>query len=97
MVRWSGHRDAPGALSEDEEAARRYARLLVSEIKLYNENTVNDGRAKRDLGFRLKNEIARARSLYEERISESVRSRSPFFKQELVRTLGGGDPSLIGN
>ncbi len=89
--------DAPGALSEDEEAARRYARLLVSEIKLYNENTVNDGRAKRDLGFRLKNEIARARSLYEERISESVRSRSPFFKQELVRTLAGGDPSLIGN
>ena len=89
--------DAPGALSEDEEAARRYARLLVSEIKLYNENTVNDGRAKRDLGFRLKNEIARARSLYEERISESVRSRSPFFEQELVRTLAGGNPSLIGN
>ena len=82
--------------SEDEEAARRYARLLVSEIKLYNEAAVMQGRADRDLGNRLKDEIDRARSLYEERTPATVRSRSLFFDQELVRTLADGDPSLLG-
>ena len=82
--------------SEDEEAARRYARLLVSEIKLYNEGAVTEGRAERDLGFRLKSEIDRAQALYEERIPDTVRSRRLFFDQELVRTLADGNPSLLG-
>ena len=82
--------------SEADEAARRYARLLVSEIKLYNEGAVTEGRAERDLGHRLKGEIDRARGLYEERIPSSVRSRRLFFDQELVRTLADGDPSLLG-
>ena len=51
---------------EADEAARRYARLLVSEIKLYKEGAVTEGRAERDLGHRLKGEIDRARGLYEE-------------------------------
>ncbi len=88
---------APGiGKSEADEAARRYARLLVSEIKLYNEGAVTDGRAERDLYHRLKGEIDRARSLYEERIPSSVHSRYLFFDQELVRTLADGDPSLLG-
>ena len=81
--------------SEADEAARRYARLLVSEIKLYNEGGVTEGRAERDLSHRLKGEIDRARDLYEERIPSSVRSRRLFFDQELVRTLADGDPSLL--
>ena len=35
--------------AEDGTSARRYARLLVSEIKLYNEAAVQVGRQKRDL------------------------------------------------
>ena len=35
--------------AEDGNSARRYARLLVSEIKLYNEAAVRLGRQKRDL------------------------------------------------
>ena len=85
-----------GADSESEEAARRYARLLVSEIKLYNETAVNEGRAEKNLAERLRSEIDRARSLYEQRIPDTVRSRFLFFEQELVRTLADGDPSLLG-
>ena len=85
-----------GADSEEEEAARRYARLLVSEIKLYNEAAVEEGRQERNLSDRLRSEIDRARSLYEQRIPDTVRSRALFFDQELIRTLADGDPSLLG-
>ena len=85
----------PGG-AEDSNSARRYARLLVSEIKLYNEPAVRLGREKRDLLTRLKPEIARARRLYEQRISTAIDSRGALFQQELVQTLADGDPALLG-
>jgi hypothetical protein len=92
---------APGAPTttadddEQETAARRYARLLVSEIKLYHEDSVAAGRRDRDLGSRLGGEIARARVLYEQRVPPHVRLRAPYFDDELVRTLADGDQSLL--
>ena len=80
---------------DTEDAARRYARLLLSEIKLYNEAAVKAGREGRDLFERLRPEIERARTLYEERISPSLRARNLYFDQELVRTLADGDSSLL--
>jgi hypothetical protein len=81
----------------DEQGARRYARLLVSEIKLYNEAAVKTGRERRDLLERLRPEIARARRLYEERVPTSLGARSQYFQQELLHTLADGDPALLGN
>ncbi len=52
-----------GPASDEDSAARRYARLLVSEIKLYHEADVLAGRRERDLGTRLGGEIARSRTL----------------------------------
>ena len=88
----------PAGVSMDDEAqgARRYARLLVSEIKLYNESAVRAGRERRDLRQRLKPEIERARKLYDERIASSIAGRDHFFEQELVQTLADGDQSLLG-
>jgi hypothetical protein len=80
----------------EEESARRYARLLISEIKLYNEPAVEQGRERRDLLGRLGPDIERARRLYEERIPAAVRRRVNCFDQEVVRTLAGGDPGLLG-
>ena len=80
-----------------DEAARRFARLLVSEIKLYNEGAVRVGRQQRDLSRRLRGEIERARRLYEERVPPAVVARDAYFQQELVQTLAGGDASLLGN
>jgi hypothetical protein len=90
-VRRSGNGEA------DEQGARRYARLLVSEIKLYNEAAVRTGRERRDLLVRLRPEIDRARRLYEERIPELAGARGQYFQQELVQTLADGDPALLGN
>ena len=85
-----------GGEGEDVQSARRYARLLVSEIKLYNEAAVHDGRAHRDLQRRLGAEIDRARRLYEQRVPSAVADRGRHFQNELVQTLAGGDPTLLG-
>jgi chemotaxis protein histidine kinase CheA len=88
---------AGGTESVDDQSARRYARLLVSEIKLYNEGAVRAGRQQRDLLQRLRSEIDRARRLYEERVPPSVGARHMYFQQELVHTLADGDPALLGS
>jgi hypothetical protein len=76
-------------------AARRYARLLISEIKLYNETAVREGREHRDLAHRLGSEITRAREIYEARVPPAVPARADYFQEELVRTLANGDASLL--
>ncbi len=78
------------------EEARRLARLLVSEIKLYNEEQVEEGRRHRDLYLRLKEDIDRSRQIYDERVHDSVRGSTDYFQQELIRSLAGGDPRALG-
>ena len=92
----NGHPPEHETRPDDERSARRYAKLLVSEIKLYNEGAVRVGCEKGDLLHRLKAEIERARRLYEERVPASVTDRGTYFHQELVHTLAGGDATALG-
>lgn len=90
---------AGGPQSEDakkHDEARRFARLLVSEIKLYNEPKVDAGRKNRDLYERLKEDIDRSRQMYDERIPEDVRKSSNYFYDELVRILADGRADALG-
>lgn len=90
---------AAGAPTDDtkkHDEARRFARLLVSEIKLYNETKVDQGRKNKDLYERLKEDIDRSRQMYDERISDQVRKGSNYFYDELVRILADGDASALG-
>lgn len=92
--------DTAGERSPEEEArqeeARRFARLLVSEIKLYNEDQVERGRAEKDLGARLKDDIDRSREMFEKRIPAEVRDGHEYFRDELVRILADGDADALG-
>ena len=91
---------ASGAIGEEEKAyndARRFARLLVSEIKLYNEQKVAEGRRGGDLYDRLKEDIDRSRQMYEKRVTPSVATKFDYFYDELVGTLAEGDPSKLGS
>lgn len=81
--------------ADQHAAARRYARLLVSEIKLYHEPQVAEGRRERDLATRLGGEIARVRTLYEQRVPAEVRENTDYVHEELIRTLADGDASLL--
>jgi hypothetical protein len=97
LLTGSVERDGPveGPASDEDSAARLYARLLVSEIKLYHEADVLAGRRERDLGTRLGGEIARSRTLYEQRVPAQVRAGVDYFREELVRTLAEGDEELL--
>ncbi|HZF37249.1 MAG TPA: hypothetical protein VE715_00365 [Blastocatellia bacterium] len=88
----------PGSETEQRahNDARRFARLLVSEIKLYNAAKVNDGRRNYDLYDRLKDEIDRSRKVYDKRVSPTVAGRFDYFYDELVQTLAEGDPAKLG-
>ncbi|HSN53521.1 MAG TPA: hypothetical protein VLT32_02570 [Candidatus Sulfomarinibacteraceae bacterium] len=86
-------------ISEDEaqrEEARRFARLLVSEIKLYNEEQVERGREAHDIYRRLQEDIDRSREMFEKRIAPEVRAKQDFFQDELVRILADGNPDRLG-
>jgi len=93
-------RPAPAAVPPDEqkahEDAKRFARLVVSEIKLYNESKVNEGRRQKDLYERLKEDIERGRQMYGDRVSAHVRESTNYFYDELVRILAGGDAGALG-
>jgi hypothetical protein len=78
------------------EEARRFARLLVSEIRLYNEATVQEGKLTRDLYRRLRDDIDRSREMYEQRIPAEIRAATDFFNDELVRILADGDRGALG-
>jgi hypothetical protein len=89
------------AIAEGEEAlheeARRLARLLVSEIKLYNEELIDEGRRSGNIYERLKDDIDRSRQMYRERIDPRLlESGQDYFRLELVQRLAGGDERLLG-
>jgi hypothetical protein len=89
------HVNASDEIDDADSSARRYAKLLVSEIKLYHEPDVVAGRRERDLATRLGGEISRARVLYDQRVPAAVRDRADYFRDELVRTLANGDATLL--
>ena len=92
--------DLPIEVSEEERRlhndARRFARLLVSEIKLYNEPKVKEGRSHGDLYDRLREDIDRSRQMYDKRVAPPVAARHDYFHQELVNMLAEGDPAKLG-
>ena len=76
--------------------ARRFARLLVSEIKLYNEPKVKEGRSRNDIYDRLREDIDRSRQMYDKRVAPPVAARHDYSHQELVNTLAEGDSAKLG-
>ncbi len=84
----------PGATNE--QAAQRLARLLVSEIKLYNEKKIVEGRKNSNLYDLLKDTIEQSRKHYKERMGEAAGSMPDYFHEEVVKTLCEGDPSKLG-
>jgi hypothetical protein len=90
---------APGFSPEDEEVhkkALRFAKLLVDEIKLYNQAKVAEGRAQKDLYARLRDDIDKSRATYDKRYGATAAASGNYFTHELIRILASDDPSLLG-
>lgn len=89
----------PQTSSEDQEVhtkAQRFAKLLVDEIKLYNQAKVTEGRKKKDLYDRLKDDIEKSRAIYRKRYAGTAAESADYFRDALVRILADNDSSLLG-
>jgi len=97
--------DASGGISsqlspEDQDVhrkAQRFARLLVDEIKLYNQARVAEGRKNKDLYDRLKEVIDKSRGTYQKRYGSTVAASGNYFQNEIVRSLAEDDLSIMGS
>ncbi len=93
-----GPTSAPaGEDGEVQRKAQRFARLLMDEIKLYNQAKVSEGRKHKDLYDRLKDDIEKSRATYLKRYGNSVPGAADYFSQELIRSLAEDDASLLGS
>jgi hypothetical protein len=73
--------------------ARRFARLLAAEIKLYNEYKVQRGLKNNDLYDFLQPEIDEARELYKKRIAGVDLEKH--FDEALAEVLADGDKTKL--
>ncbi len=90
---------SPAVSSEDQEThrkAQRFARLLVDEIKLYNQAKVAEGRKNKDLYDRLKEAIEKSRTTYQKRYGNTVAGSAKYFEDEVIRSLAEDDASILG-
>jgi hypothetical protein len=76
--------------------AQRFARLLVDEIKLYNQAKVAEGRRNKDLYDRLKEDIDKSRGTFQKRYGSTVAASGDYFQNELLRSLAEDDVSIMG-
>ena len=88
-----------GMSAEDADThrkAQRFARLLVDEIKLYNQAKVNEGRRNKDLYDRLKEDIDKSRATFQKRYGSTAAASGDYFQKEVVRSLAEDDLSVMG-
>jgi hypothetical protein len=77
--------------------AQRFARLLVDEIKLYNQAKVAEGRRHKDLYDRLKEDIDKSRGTFQKRYGNTAAASGDYFQHELLRSLAEDDISIMGS
>jgi hypothetical protein len=77
--------------------AQRFARLLVDEIKLYNQAKVAEGRRHKDLYDRLKEDIDKSRGTFQKRYGNTAAASGDYFHNELLRSLAEDDVAIMGS
>jgi len=88
------------ALPDEEQGlhlrARRFARVRVAEMRLYEATAVESGRTGRDLYGALRQRIDDARVTFRESYLAFCPHMADYLHVELVRTLAHDDPDLLG-
>jgi len=93
----SGIRNLSAEEQELHKKAQRFAKLLVDEIKLYNQSKVAEGKQNRDLYKVLREDIEKSRATYDKRYGGTPVAPARYFDSEIVRILADNDRSLMGS
>jgi hypothetical protein len=96
MAPWSGVAAGQADTDPRREEARRYARLVATDIRLYNEEAVVVGRRQRDLAGRLREHLHRGRESFARRFPDLGADGAKLLEDAYVHVLAGGDASLLG-
>jgi hypothetical protein len=81
---------------ETHVKARRFAKLLVDEIKLYNQHELAAGKRAHDLYDRLREPIEKSREAYNKRFGQTSAADADYFVHELVRGLADSNVTILG-
>ena len=74
----------PSGVSQEQiEKARRFARLIISDIALYNQDRVEEGIRHNTLQALLRKELAEGLALYESRVAPEVQALGNFYQEAL--------------
>ena len=76
--------DIPRVREEDPEAvekARRFARIIVSDVALYNQEAVIEGIRKGSFFELLKTDVEEGRELYEKRVPAAIRAKKDYYQE----------------
>jgi len=73
--------------SPEYEAAQRLARIIISDIALYNKQKIEEGLQKGDLIGFLKNELEEGWKLYRERVPEEIVNSSNYLEEALQKFI----------
>jgi len=76
--------------------AQRFARVQVAEMRLYETEAVQSGRARSDLYGALRERIDRSRESFRKSFFTSCPSMVDYLHIELLRTLAHDDPEVLG-
>lgn len=100
---WNGIKAEPSAweaLSSEEQQlhlrAQRSARVHVAEIRLFEPEAVQAGRARHDLYGAVRERIDAARGTFHKTFFAATPTMVDYLHLELVRTLANDDPELLG-
>ncbi len=83
--------DIPRVDEQDPEAvekARRFARIIVSDIALYNQELVIEGIRNGTFFELLKNDVEEGRELYEKRVPAVIRARKNYYQEAFDNFIG---------
>lgn len=75
------------AVSPMHEKAKRLARLIVSDIVLYNQQAVEEGVKKGTFEEVMAHEIQEAKKLYESRVPEEIRSKTNYLDEAFAALI----------
>jgi hypothetical protein len=86
---------APGAENAELAAAKRFAKLVATDIRLYNEEAVMNGRREGDLAERLGEQIGRGKDTFMKRHASMGSAASKVLHEAFVEVLAAGDRNLL--
>ena len=75
--------------------ARTFAKLVATDIRLYNEEAVVLGRQHRDLARRLGEDLERGRDSFRRRFPDLGDEGMTLLQEAYIQVLAAGDPSLL--